>query len=271
MRLRCGKVIFRHRINHEEVKLAKIFQLEYRYKQKIFKMDKYQPKAFTERPIWSSVAPFAIPEDAGNKEHFCDDEDAVARITDVSVPTVSFYPATAVDLKPRPAVLVCPSGGYSVLAWNREGLDTVSWLNYHGISAFLLKYRCPGRREAALADAARAMRIIRSEAEALNILSDKIGIISYSAGAHLATRVCNISDGKAPYEPVDSIGALPCCPDFQMIIYPAYIDREGFGADPDLAITEKTPPAFMMQAEDDWSHRQCNLLLYRTKESESAS
>ena len=209
------------------------------------------PEAFFNRPIWTGTAPFAVPADAENKEHFCDDKDNIARLTDVSVPTLSFYPATAVAGNARPAVIVCPGGGYGILAWNHEGLDVVSWLNYHGISAFLLKYRCPDRRPAALADAARAVRLVRSQAEALNILPDKIGIIGFSAGAHLSTRVSNLADGIEPYPPTDAIDALPCRPDFQMIIYPAYIDRENYGTDPDLAISDKTPPAFIMQSEDD--------------------
>ena len=214
-------------------------------------MNKLQPKSFLERPIWNGTPPLSIPEDATDTEHFRDDTDAIARITDVSRPTLSFYPATAVGCNARPAVVVCPGGGYSILAWNHEGLDIVSWLNSRGVSAFLLKYRCPGRRDAALADAARAVRLVRAEADALNILPDKIGIIGFSAGAHLAARLSCLPAGKAPYAPSAHIDALPCRPDFQIMIYPAYISRENFGTDPDFAITGETPPTFIMQSEDD--------------------
>lgn len=214
-------------------------------------MNKLQPKSFIERPIWNGTPPLSIPEDATDTEHFLDDKDAIARITDVSRPTLSFYPATAVGGNARPAVVVCPGGGYGILAWNHEGLDIVSWLNSRGVSAFLLKYRCPGRRDAALADAARAVRLVRAEADALNILPDKIGIIGFSAGAHLAARLSCLPAGKEPYEPSDDIDGLPCRPDFQIMIYPAYISRENFGTDPDFAITGETPPAFIMQSEDD--------------------
>lgn len=214
-------------------------------------MNKLQPKPFLERPLWDGVPPLSVPEDATDKEHFRDDTDAIARLTDVSRPTLSFYPATAVGGNPRPAVVVCPGGGYGILAWNHEGLDIVSWLNYHGVAAFLLKYRCPDRRDAALADAARAVRLVRAEAEALNVLPDKIGVIGFSAGAHLAARLSCLPDGAEPYPPADAVDAVSCRPDFQMPIYPAYISRENFGTDPDFAITEKTPPAFIMQAEDD--------------------
>ena len=214
-------------------------------------MNKLQPKAFLERPIWNGTPPFAIPEDATDNEHFCDDKDAIARLTDVSRPTISFYPATAVGDNARPAVVVCPGGGYGILAWNHEGLDIVSWLNCHGISAFLLKYRCPNRRDAALADAARAVRLVRSQADAFNVLPDKIGVIGFSAGAHLAARLCCLPAGAEPYEPNDAADEVPCRPDFQFMIYPAYISRENFGTDPDFAITAETPPAFIMQSEDD--------------------
>ncbi len=215
-------------------------------------MNKLQPTAFRERPIWNGTPPFSIPADARNTEHFLEDKDAIARLAEVSRPTLSFYPATAVGTNARPAVVVCPGGGYSILAWNHEGLDIVSWLNSHGISAFLLKYRCPGRRDAALADAARAIRLIRSEAEILNILPDKTGVIGFSAGAHLSARLSCLPADAEPYKPVAPVDTLSCRPDFQMLIYPAYIDRENFGTDPDLSIAPgETPPAFIMQAEDD--------------------
>ncbi len=214
-------------------------------------MNTLHPKAFLERPIWNGTPPLSIPEDATNQERIEENRDAIYRVTDVSRPTLSFFPATAVNSNARPAVIVCPGGGYGILAWNHEGQDIVSWLNSRGISAFLLKYRCPGRRDAALADAARAVRIVRFEAESLNILPDKIGIIGFSAGAHLSARLCCLPAGKEPYEPTDAVDAVSCRPDFQMIIYPAYINRENFGIDPDFAVTEETPPTFLMQAEND--------------------
>ena len=215
-------------------------------------MNKLQPKAYLERPIWNGTPPFSIPEDATDTEHFLDDKDAIARLAEVSRPTLSFYPATAVGANARPAVVVCPGGGYSILAWNHEGLDIVSWLNSRGVSAFLLKYRCPGRREAALADVARAVRLVRAQADAHNVLPDKIGVIGFSAGAHLSARLCCLPAGTEPYEPADAIDATSCRPDFQMMIYPAYINRDNFGTDPDFAITADTPPAFIMQSQDDF-------------------
>lgn len=214
--------------------------------------NKLQPSAFTNMPLWPAGAePHAQPGDEKKVEHFWESEDAISRLTDVMVPTLTFYPATAVGDSTSPAVLVCPGGGYGILAWNHEGQDIAAWLNSIGVSAFLLKYRCPDRREGALADAARAIRYIRANAANMNVNPEKIGIIGFSAGAHLSARLSTLPAAKVPYEPIDAADELNPRPDFQMIIYPAYMDRENWGCDPDFEITDKTPPAFIMQAEDD--------------------
>jgi hypothetical protein len=119
--------------------------------------------------LWNQSAPFATPEDATRVERFLPSDDGIERLTDVATPTLTFYPASGRG--PHPAVLICPGGGYNILAWNHEGKDVAGWLNANGISAFLLKYRCPGRRQAALADAVRAMRLIRAQAGAFNLLA----------------------------------------------------------------------------------------------------
>lgn len=214
------------------------------------------PKPFSDLPLWPAAKPddlpFARPNAASLVEHLMDETDGIERLTDVSTPTLTLFPATSLDNEPRPAVLVCPGGGYGILAWNHEGRDIAMWLAQLGYSAFLLKYRCPDCRDAALADAARAMRTIRANADAFGIDPARVGIIGFSAGAHLAARLSCLPEGKAPYAPADAIDDQPCRPDFQIIIYPAYIYRENWGCDPDFEIGEKTPPAFIMQAENDY-------------------
>lgn len=217
-------------------------------------------KPFQDLPLWpEGRAPFSIPEDAENRERVLDDTDEIERLTDVSRPTLTFHPATGKG--PRPAVLICPGGGYNILAWNHEGTDIAAWLNANGISAFLLKYRCPGRRAAAKADAVRAMRLIRSRAGELNLLADKIGILGFSAGGHLAARVCNPGP-EAVYPPLDGADALDARPDFAFLIYPAYLKAEGWTTDPELAISDKTPPTFLTQAENDKPHIGSGLAYY---------
>ena len=211
------------------------------------------PVPFAERPLWDDPAalPLARPEDAAAAEHFVPSDDAIHRLSDVTRPTLSFFPSTGRD--PRPAALVCPGGGYSVLAWNHEGTDIASWLVANGISAFLLKYRCPGRRDAALADAARAMRLLRANAAAWHLDLARIGTIGFSAGAHLSVALANMASPADAYPPADGIDAFDPRPDFQFVIYPAYLDRpDGApGIAPELHVTPRTPPAFLFQAEDD--------------------
>ncbi len=210
------------------------------------------PNPFSDCPIWGQNKPYATEADETINEHYTDYPDGIVRLTDVANPTLSFFPATSADNSPRPAVLICPGGGYSILAWKHEGLDIAQWLSSFGFSAFVLKYRCPDRRDAALADAARAMRYIRANAESFNIDPGKVGVMGFSAGAHLIARLSTFPAGIKPYADVDIIDNESFIPDFQMPVYPAFIDRENWGCDPDFEITEKTPPAFIIQAADDY-------------------
>ena len=123
-------------------------------------------------PLWPAEPPLARPEDASLREHALDDTDAVLRLTDVSRPTLSLYPATG--LGPRPCVLVVPGGGYSILAWNHEGTDVVHWLLANNVSAALLKYRVPDRADAALADAFGSRDLPAARAALRNLLSQKV-------------------------------------------------------------------------------------------------
>ena len=190
-------------------------------------------EAFADLPIWpEGLEPFAEPAETRSLGRLVDPTDEIDRLTDVTVPSLTFCPASGKG--PRPAVLVCPGGGYSILAWNHEGTAVAAWLNANGISAFLLKYRCPDRRSAAKADAVRAMRLIRARAAELNVMPDRIGILGFSAGAHLAARVCNLG-GTPAYESLDAVDAENPRPDFSLLIYPAYLFRDGYALDPELA------------------------------------
>lgn len=206
---------------------------------------------FSGLPLWDGPAPFADPVADAKPEKFEIAADGLCRVTDVSEPTLDFYAATTPGSQPCPAVVVCPGGGYSILSVYQEGRDIARWLAQFGISAFLLKYRCPGRREAALADAARAIRLVRANAAKWRIDPAKVGIIGFSAGAHLLSRLSCLPAGAEPYPRTDAVDDLPCRPDFQMPIYPAYIFRDGYAIDPDFAITKDTPPAFIAQSAND--------------------
>ena len=192
--------------------------------------------------------------------------DDIVRFTNVSTPTITFVKVDAEE--PTPAVLVCPGGGYSILAWGHEGAETAQWFKRHGISAFILKYRCPKQRDAAFADAQRALSYIRANAVNFNVDPTQLGIIGYSAGANLAARV-SVNHAKRGYEPVDDNDKASCRPDWAMIIYPwALIEDSEKGAPPPLKLRAEfladrtTPPTFIMQAQDDACKVQNALAYY---------
>lgn len=171
------------------------------------------------------------------------------------------------------AVLVCPGGGYGHLAMGHEGKDIAEWLNSFGVTAFVLNYRHKGKGygyPAPLDDAQRAMRIIRGIAAKGNIDTNKIGVMGFSAGGHLASTAATLFDkeyGKAG----DDTDKHSSRPDFAILCYPVISMTESFmhkgsrrnllGADYDekLAklmttnqqITPKTPPTFLMHSSED--------------------
>ena len=202
-------------------------------------------------PLWTEKKPFAREEDTLLHEHLLDEpKDGNMRFTDVTVPTMLCFPASGAG--PHPAVVVCPGGAYKTLAWSHEGLDYCSFLNLNGFTAFLLKYRCPDRRDAARADAARAMRLIRARAAEFDIDPDKVGMIGSSAGAHL----CAITSAPAdpvPYEPLDEIDEQPYRPNFTALIYPGYLfaDRETLTPAKEFRFGPEVPPTLIVQTEDD--------------------
>ena len=187
-------------------------------------------------------------------------KDDIVRLTDVNDPSLTVFPADG-TAGTRPAVLVCPGGGYSILAWNHEGTEVAAWLNGQGITAFVLKYRVPKNREAALCDAQRAMGLIRQRAADFGVDPQRLGILGFSAGAHLAARVSTDFDARA-YALLDAADAMPSRPDFALIIYPAYLYAPGYALAPELKVTAQTPPTFLLQAQDDGPHVDSSLAYF---------
>ena len=198
-------------------------------------------------PVWPDGKIPLKTSDAA--ERVTPSKDDIVRLTDVNEPTLTV--ALAPDAgRPTPAVMICPGGGYGILAWNHEGTEVAAWLNAQGISAFILKYRVPKNRDAAFCDAQRALGLIRAKASAYRVDPKRIGIMGFSAGAHLSARV-STDFAKRFYTPVDEVDAVSCRPDFALIIYPAYLYRDGFTLAPELPVTTQTPPTFLLQAQDD--------------------
>lgn len=189
--------------------------------------------AQTEVPLWNGDMPGkGAAEPEGTKPG---QKDGVIRLTNVSTPSLAFYPAK--DKKaPSPAIIVCPGGGYNILSMNKEGTEVAEWLNSIGISAAVLKYRVPNNREGALEDARKAVRILREKSDEWNIAPKRIGMLGFSAGGHLVAACSNSTDR----------------PDFSILIYPAYLYKKGgIDLDDKIKVDRKTPRAFIVQTRDD--------------------
>lgn len=189
----------------------------------------------------------------------------VLRISDVSEPTLTFYPAPA-DNNSGATIIVNPGGGYNILAYNLEGTEICKRFNSHGVNCVLVKYRVPRREgrekhEAPLQDLQRAIAYTRSHAKEWNIDSDRIGVMGFSAGAHLAAMASN-SFNERTYLAVDASDNVSLRPDFCVLIYPAYLGGENFTISPELKVSEKTPPTFIVQTQDDKSHINSSLFYY---------
>lgn len=184
-----------------------------------------------------SVAAETVMKDKG---------DGIVRIT-VAIPSIEYFPAT-VGKEPRPAILLCPGGGYSILAVSKMTM-VAEFLNKHGVSAVILKYRTPKMREEAFNDVQRAMRIVRSHAAEWHINPDQVGILGSSAGGHLAARA---STGFAieSYKAIDDIDKISCRPNFTILLYPAYMNK-GDKLDSLFTVAKDLAPTLIISARDD--------------------
>lgn len=206
-------------------------------------------------------------------------------VTHVQEPELEVYLPTT-RIATGTGVLICPGGGYGGLAYDWEGTDMAKWLNSAGIAAFVLKYRLPGDASVAvsdiapLQDAQRAMRIIKSKKEEFHLKDGQIGVMGFSAGGHLASTLGTQFDRKV-YDAKDDTDKLSARPDFMALIYPVISMKEGIthqgsrdnllGKKPDtqlveqycneLQVTDNTPPAFLLHANNDGAVPVKNTLL----------
>ncbi len=178
------------------------------------------------------------------------ENDNILRYSEVTDPVVEvFLPERSV--RNGAAVIVCPGGGYHILAYNLEGTEIAGWLNKNGYAAFVLQYRVPDKRDGALQDVQRAVRIIRNDAAKYGIDPEKIGVMGFSAGGSLSARAATCFNQRT-YSPVDKRDSLSCRPAFAMLIYPAYLDLgPGNSLTPELKLTPEVPPIFIFQTADD--------------------
>ena len=214
-------------------------------------------------PVWPHGAPGAQPNPGPEIDTTTAKDNLIAgkpliRLGNVSTPTLTLYTPRAENT--GTAVVVFPGGAYRILAIDLEGTEVCDWLNSAGITCALLKYRVPDsgpypKSSAALQDAQRALGIVRSHAADWRIDPHRVGVLGFSAGAHLAAALSTHFDQRL-YDPVDAADQLSCRPDFAVIVYPGYLALadQNFAPNPDIVVTGKTPPSFIVQAEDDPVH-----------------
>ena len=178
------------------------------------------------------------------------------RLANVSHPTLTVYKPSA-DKDTGAAVVVCPGGGYSILALDLEGTEICEWLNSIGVTGILLKYRVPSRaglekHTAALQDAQRALGLVRHRSAEFSIDSSRIGILGFSAGGHLSA-AASVNYDQRTYPKVDDADTVSCRPDFTVLVYPAYltVKEDGDKISPELKLNQQTPPTFIVMAADD--------------------
>ncbi len=219
-----------------------------------------------ELKLWPGVPPgdeaFKAPVSKSEQKN-----DGTLRIAVVTEPTLTVFPAPAGKANGT-AVVVCPGGGYNLLAWDKEGTEIAEWLNTLGVTAAVLKYRVPRRdpkdpHVAPLRDGQRALRLVRQNAKAWGVDPARVGILGFSAGGHLAV-LAGVAWGQSTYPKADAADDLSSRPDFVLPIYPAYLgdEKKAGPLSPLLTITPKTPPMFIAVTHDDQLRGVNAALLY---------
>ncbi|TDO99230.1 alpha/beta hydrolase fold domain-containing protein [Flavobacterium sp. 245] len=223
-----------------------------------------------EIPLWDK-----IPDEIVSKEYFeeVDRKNELSEgVRKVTLPTLTVYLADP-EKSNGTSVIICPGGGYGMLAINKEGYKVAEWFNSLGINAFVLKYRLPSdlimknKTVAPLQDAQEAVRLVRRNASKWKLNPNKIGIMGFSAGGHLASTLSTHFNDKV-YTPSDTTSAKP---NFSILIYPVISMQEGvthqgskdnlLGKNAGSELTEKysnekqvtasTPKTFLVHATDD--------------------
>ena len=217
--------------------------------------------------IWPDLAPRESSREVGTNQPFRETErPPVTRVVKIRRPTMDIF------LPKDPngaAVLVLPGGGFGKVVPDKEGSEAAPWLNGHGVAVFVLRYRTnevtPADEPAwlrPLQDAQRAMRLIRANAEKWKIQSDRVGVLGFSAGGQVAS-ILHAAEGAAAYDSLDAIDEQPYRPDFSLLVYPwRVLDPETNKLLPQIQLTSKSPPAFIVHTHDDGSSSLGSVLIY---------
>jgi acetyl esterase/lipase len=199
--------------------------------------------------LWPEKVPGEVKDKKGPVTA-TSENDNILRLSEVTNPAVEvFLPDNTV--KNGSAVIVCPGGGYNILAYDLEGTEIAGWLNKNGYVAFVLQYRVPDKKAGALQDVQRALRMTRKDAAKYGVDPEKIGVMGFSAGGSLTARASTLFNVQS-YSAIDKIDSLSCRPSFAMLIYPAYLDQgPELSLTPELKLGSDVPPIFIFQTSDD--------------------
>jgi acetyl esterase/lipase len=234
-------------------------------------------------PLWAEGK---VPNYKKTDETEKRDTAATIHITRVQQPDIAVFLPAKRNATGQ-AVIICPGGGYGTLAYNWEGMDVAKLLNAKGIAAIVLKYRLPNSKSnivphlSPLLDAKRAIRMVRFYADKWSIKKDKVGIMGFSAGGHLASTLATHFD-KGENNAVDSIEQFSSRPDFMVLVYPVISMSKNImhagsrnnliGDKPtdelaklysnELQVNKETPVTFLVHATDDKTVPVENSLLF---------
>lgn len=197
--------------------------------------------------IWKGVK---MPRPQGSKIARNVGEKKDERYKSIGRPFMRYFEPQNASGEPTAAVLIFGGGGYRHLALERDAIPAAKLLAENGVAAFVLAYRLPDNRDGALQDAQRAIRLIRKNAKKLNIDPEKIGVMGFSAGGHLAARLAN--EGEDFYKKTDSADDFSKDVAFTILIYPAHLaDKTSLELSPEIKASKDSPRAFIMQTQDD--------------------
>ncbi|MEO8461130.1 MAG: alpha/beta hydrolase, partial [Dokdonella sp.] len=230
-------------------------------------------------PIWPGAAPESPPAPGPETVKVSEKLLAgktVTSVTNVTRPTMTVYAPEGKST--GAAVVVIPGGGFQILAMDLEGTEACDWLTSNGITCVLLKYRVPSKPYVwkcdcrphnleisvpSLQDVQRTMRLVRFNAAQWNIDPHKIGVLGFSAGGFLVAEMSTLFERRL-YTPLDVADKESARPDFAMPIYPGHLATAKGTLNPNVSISSKTPPTFLIQAEDDYVDGVNQSLVYYT-------
>lgn len=215
--------------------------------------------------IWPDLAPGETTRDRGTPQAPPPGENPpITRLMGITEPTFTMHPA------PQPngaGVVILPGGGFAKVVPDKEGTEAAEWLNRNGFAAFVLSYRTKNDPSAsgwekALQDAQRAMSLVRSKAGEYGLRSDRIGLLGFSAGGQVASRLL-AAEAKRAYAAVDAVDMVPFRPDFALLIYPWNIyDSKTDTLIAGVSVPASCPPAFIVHTGDDRSSSLGAVLFY---------